>query len=252
MASVKTLREYIANPMGDGTAVFTNRAVMRDFYSRKFDALLLRENGILDTRIYKDGNRYLVHIKVPSEKIEKFYYDTVYEFTREKNTDIKVEDYRMRFFSNDPSFIYTFAYAAKKDDLLIKELYPKVGKMALEQKPRETNPHVVMGYIKSIYFGYLYMFIKSMLKSTVLDTMAKKYEAKSFLNSIRQAEEVILARQQAAHEQHKKNAISRAVTRNNPNTTNKVATTSMVSNTKLTKSIKSSKKPRLTKLVRKI
>lgn len=249
MAGVKTLREYISNPMGDGTSVFTNRAVMRDFYSRKFDALLLRENGVLDTRVYKDGDIYLVHIKIPSEKVDKFYYDTVFEFTREKITAVKIEDYRMRFFSNDPSFIFTFAYAAKKDDLLIKELYPKVGKTALEEKPNQTNPHQVMGYIKSIYFGYLYMFIKNMLKSSVLDTMAKKYDAKYFLNSIRQADEVIRSRQLAAQEMRKSEHIRRTVERNTNNASAKAST---VPTSRLTKTVKSVKKSRLSKLIRKI
>ena len=252
MASVKTLREYISNPMGEKSTVFTNRAVMRDFYSRKFDTILLRENGTVVTNVYKDGNRYLVHLKIPSEKVPKFYYDTVFEFTKEKSTDINVEDFRMRFFSNDPSFIFTFAYTAKKDDLLIKELYPKVGKMALEEKPKQTNPHIVMGYIKSIYFGYLYMFIKNMLKSSVLDTMAKKYDKKSFFNSIRQADSVILARQQAVQSQRKSEKIHRAVVNNNPNTKNKVTAVSNVSSSKLVKPIKSSTKSRLTKLIKKI
>lgn len=250
--SNKTLRSYISNPMGDGTSVFTNRAVMRDFYSRKFDAILLRENGTLNTVVYKDGNRYLVHIKIPSEKVNKFYYDTVFEFTKENITDTKVEDFRLRFFSNDPSFIYTFAYASKKNDMLIKDLYPKVGKLALEEKPKQTNPHIVMGYIKSIYFGYLYLFIKNMLKSTVLDNIAKPYNAKLFLNSIRQADIVINERQQAWHEQNKKDKIHRTIASNISKRNNLASTVSNVKNTKLSKSTKTSSKLKLTKIVKKI
>ena len=68
-----TFDEYIKNPMGKQNAVFSQRQMYMDIYSRKFDAILAREAGKINYRMYKDNDaRYLLHIKIPSEVVEKF------------------------------------------------------------------------------------------------------------------------------------------------------------------------------------
>ena len=79
-----TLEQYIKNPMGKNNAVMSAalRETIKKQYDVKFHNVLLRENGKIDFRLYKnkDANTYYIHVKVPSETCENFYYDVVLKF----------------------------------------------------------------------------------------------------------------------------------------------------------------------------
>ena len=158
-----TLDSYITNPLGKHNAVFNHiaREAMKDEYVKRYSQLLVREHGLMRYYLYRDEkrNRYYAHFKVPSEAVDKFYYDVVFEFY----TDQHIEEggknmlkYYVNFFSNDPAFVYTYAYAFKHNDILIKDLEPKMSKKALRERPKEKNPGESTGYVKAIYFAYLY------------------------------------------------------------------------------------------------
>ena len=107
-----TLEQYILNPAGKNNAVLnaTAREAMRNSYMSKYNNLLVREHGSIVYRLYKDekNNRYFAYFKIPSETIEKFYYDTVIEFYADKDVENDGTDllkYNVRFFSNDPAFV---------------------------------------------------------------------------------------------------------------------------------------------------
>ena len=74
-----TFDQYIQNPMGIANSVMSNREMYRSMYSMKLDAIMVREMGKIDYKLYKDKNSYYAYIKVPSEVVEKFYYDVVIE-----------------------------------------------------------------------------------------------------------------------------------------------------------------------------
>ena len=44
----------------------------------------------------------------------------------------------------------------------LKELEKKMSKTALRVPPKEKNPDKVIGYVKSLYFGYIYLKHKPM------------------------------------------------------------------------------------------
>ena len=83
-----TYDQYIQNPMGIANAVISNRGVYRELYRVRLDKILVRELGKIDYTLYKSKNKYYVHIKIPSEVIEKFYYDVVIEFSEPKNKSL--------------------------------------------------------------------------------------------------------------------------------------------------------------------
>ena len=119
-----TFLDYINNPMGRDNAVMSNREMYRNHYMNKFNALMVRERGKFDYTLYKDKDNFIIHIKVPSETVKDFYYDVViYFYPKDKAVlSQKVLDrYHVKFYSNDPSFVYTFAYAFEKNKLFFED-----------------------------------------------------------------------------------------------------------------------------------
>jgi hypothetical protein len=97
---------------------------------------------------------------MPSETTPKLYYDVMIEFTGEDNLDYtmpKLDNYKVRFFSNDPNFTFTFAYVYNKQGLIIQDLKKKLSAQSITDKPKVTNPNKVVGWVKVFYFAYLYM-----------------------------------------------------------------------------------------------
>lgn len=201
-----TLEEYIRNPMGKENAVFSQRNLFKDLYTKKFNAVLTREAGTLKYMMLKDSDaRYIFFIKIPSEVVPKFYYDVVIEFTtKDKLALVKptLKDYDVKFFSNDPAFVFTFAYSFNANNLFIKDLDSKMSKIALQQKAVERNPKNIVGYVKSLYFAYLYIDIHGLLNKFTWFG-AKKYNKTNLLSLITQADIKIADRQRLGTEVEK-------------------------------------------------
>lgn len=194
-----TFEQYIQNPMGKENAVFSQRQMYMQMYSSKFDAVLAREAGDIKYRMYKDTDaRYLLHIRIPSEVVEKFYYDVVIEFYT-KDKSIKAENtlshYDIRFFSNDPAFCFTFAYAFKKNGMFIKDLELKIPSQIIQQKAEVKNPRNIVGYVKSIFFAYLYMKLRGLFSKTEWKYGSVKYDKFVILKDIEFAGTKIQQRQ---------------------------------------------------------
>lgn len=209
-----TLEQYILNPMGKNNAVMnaSSREIMRKTYMNKFDNILLRENGAIKYNLYYDKkhNTYWIHVKVPSEVVKNFYYDTVFKFTSNQNTSLLGEDLfkcDVQFYSNDPAFVYTYAHVFLKNNLFIKELAPKMSKQALKKEAKEKNPYNVVGYVKTIYFAYLLMVNKKLNKKSRFDGEAKDFSLSVLLNDIEDADTKIADRETEGAKVSKKKKI---------------------------------------------
>ena len=154
-----TFDEYIQNPMGVANAVISNRVMYRDLYTQKLDFILVREAGNIEYHLYKKNDNYIAYLKIPSEVVDKFYYDVLIEFRPPKKaiTGTTLKDYYVRFYSNDPSFVFTFTHAFIANKIFITELSDKMSKKAIKEKAKEKNPKDQVGYVKSLYFAYLIM-----------------------------------------------------------------------------------------------
>lgn len=189
-----TFDEYIKNPM-KSSVMAGSREMYRSLYVQKYDALMVRENGDIKYKLYKSKNKYYIHIKIPSESVEEFYYDIVIEFSSKK-PGTSLMQYDVRFFSNDPSFVYTFAYSFNKNKMFITELASVMSKEALTKKPDEKNPKLEIGYVKTLYFAYLFMYQRGLL-TTLRYTSAEKIDFKGLASIITPADEKINERQKA-------------------------------------------------------
>lgn len=195
-----TFDEYIKNPTG--SAVFSNRNMYKNMYSEKWDTLKVRENGNVDFRLYRKDEEYFIHFKIPSEVIPKFYYDTVVKFfVSKEKSGVRMErtlsNYNVQFYSNDPSFVYTFAYSFKKNGLFINDLESKMSKIAIKEKAKEKNPKNEVGYVKSLYFAYLEMKHQNLFTKSKWEVLSKPYSKNVWSSSVTHADEKIASRTEA-------------------------------------------------------
>lgn len=197
-----TLEQYIANPMGKNNAVLnaSTREIMRLTYQKKFDNILLRENGKINYTLFEDkkDNTYWIYIKIPSEVVKNFYYDVVLKFYANSKTSLGEDllKWNVKFFSNDPAFVYTYAHVFRENDLFIKELSSKMSKEALKKAPKEKNPGNNIGYVKSLFFAYLVIKNKSLNKLSRFKAESVPLNGKYLLSNIMEAGEKIALRQE--------------------------------------------------------
>ena len=199
--------DYISNPMGTRNSVISNRNMYKEMYRNKLDKILVREVGKVKYELYHNKDRYFIHFKIPSEVIPKFYYDTVIEFYTDESAyanSKNLKKYYSKFYSNDPSFVYTFAYAFLENDIFIRELIPRMSKAAVKKVATEKNPKREVGYVKSLYFAYLLMNNYNLFDKIEFSTYGKKYSKKALLDQIMNADEKIADRKEASFKVAKK------------------------------------------------
>lgn len=193
----RTLKEYMANPSGNKSSVLTNRQMYEDLYQGKWGEIMTRENGHVEYKLYHTKNEYVAYMKIPSEVVPEFYYDVVFKMVLKDSSSRTLENAIIQFFSNDPAFNFTWAYAFNKHGLCIKELEKKMSKTALRLPPKEKNPDKTVGYVKSLYFGYIYLKSKGLLNKLRFETEAEKLDWKLLNKLIRNTDDVVKEREDA-------------------------------------------------------
>lgn len=260
MAEV-SFNDYINNPGGKGSAVVTNRGMYKSMYQQKFDAVLLREQGKIEYKVYHKNDSfdtYFIHIKIPSEELSGFYYDTViklYTGIGSKKSATNLKNYAVQFYSNDATFVFTYVYAFSKNKLFINELSSKMSKQALKERAKVRNPRNEIGYIKSLYFAYLTMDKYNLFERTVLDKEAKDYNKLEFLKAIAHSDEKMEERRAAKakdkEDKKKEKPPAKQEDRNAgvaTNTSKRSAITKTVSTSKKTKKVSTTKTTKVTSM----
>lgn len=249
--------KYIDNPSG-GQA-FTNRNMYKAMYKGKFDTLMVREQGVINWKVFKteDANdTWFIYMRIPSEVIDNFYYDVVLKFFTTDNikkAEANIRRYAVQFYSNDPAFCYTFAHSFKVNKLFINEVKTKMPTSYLNTVASVKNPKNQVWYVKSLFFAYLTMEKYGLWRRSMLNQHAERYKQPNLLQLITPADIKIKARQKAQadleaklrKEKEKRNAqqrnvgVSTRVSNNAPmvrkiKTINKTATVNSTRNTKKT------------------
>lgn len=186
--------------MGISNSVISNREMYRRLYIDKWDKVMVRETGELNYHLYKAKTKYYAYIKIPSETIKDFYYDVIIEFTPPEEgikNDTTLKNYHVRFYSNDPAFVFTFAHAFIKNGMFINQYKDKMSNLAIEQVAKEKNPHNQVGYVKSLYFAYLGMTKRGLFNKI---RYVEKYNEDHIKEMIMPADMKITLRQEAQKE----------------------------------------------------
>ena len=196
-----TFKQYIDNPMGKKNAVFSQREVFKKIYTAKFDRIFLRETGKINYMLYfdKPKDRYIIHIKIPSETVENFYYDAVIMFYTNdaaERSSTKLDNYFVKFFSNDPAFVFTYLRVFLKNNLFIEELKSKAPKLALKKDPKIKNPYETPGYSKILFFAYIFMKNKNLFAKHMYTSYGQPYNVKTVLANIEDGDTKIAKRQE--------------------------------------------------------
>ena len=212
-----TFDGWIMNPMVKANSVFTHRDMYKKLYTEKFDKILLREAGKIEYQLYIDNNndKYYAHIAIPSEVVPKFYYDVVIEFFTKDNgirASKYLTDYSVKFYSNDPAFVYTYLRVFKKNDMFLDDLSSKATKQALKEDPTIKNPNEVIMYVKSLYFAYLFMKSKNLFSKSLYTVYGEPYNQKKLVSKVRDASVVIEERKKKGEEIEKAKKIEKQST----------------------------------------
>ena len=261
-----SFQQYIDNPLGKRNAVFSQRDLFKNLYTEKFDKLILREAGKINFTLYMDKNKdtYVAHIKIPSETVENFYYDAViyfYSTDAEVKSSNTLQNYFVKFFSNDPAFVFTYLRVFLKNNLFFEDIKTKASKLALKEDPKIKNPYEVPGYSKILYFAYLFMKYKNLFSKYYYKSYGKKYNKKEFIKTIMHTDDKIALRQELGEKQRKqekkeaekekkdneKISTSTTSSSNFPLTAKRVSYTKSSPNIKTTKAAKFTTKTNTTK-----
>lgn len=161
------LKEFLENPMGRGESS-TNRALLKEVMDSKYNKLVKDKGHLFKTNVFHEltTDNYFVHIVIPTETYRDNSYDVVlYFYTTETKQGLSLATtHDMKFFSNSPSFAYTFAKVYYDEGLLIEQLANKYPDEILKNKPEVRNRYGIVNYDKYLYFGCKYV-----LESRILD-----------------------------------------------------------------------------------
>lgn len=149
------INDYLKNPMGAGSSVLM-LSQTRSVLNEQFETLRKR----MDVIWYDLNDKYYVaHVKVPSRRHEKLYYDVVFSFLKDSigNSALTINNASCRIFSNCPSFTYNYAYIYAKKDEIIPWLKVKYAREILKKDAVVKNPHHILNYERSVYLAMVYL-----------------------------------------------------------------------------------------------
>ena len=138
----QTLSEFLREPFGRSDDMSKIQKFMTGYREDKYKIKLNAHTKI--------GGAYYFHVKIPSksQKEKNMMYDVVIKFFTNKEKCEKathIRDYYIQFFSNSPSFIYSYAVLYKKHGFLIDNLYNKLDPRYFDKLP------------ESIYYACQYL-----------------------------------------------------------------------------------------------
>lgn len=157
------LTEFFNNPMGKGASVLNIKSI-KENYDRRYQTFF---KNITHTTFFIKNDIY-VSINIPSS-VKGIFYDVVIKFTpNAKSAGVSVSDMDFQFFSNSPSFLYTYANAYAKRKLLIRELNSKLSKEMIRSIATTRNPYAIISYDITIYSALKYLLTNGFDKISAL------------------------------------------------------------------------------------
>jgi hypothetical protein len=195
MFILQNLKDFIDNPMGKGSMAIPNRQLIRSDLNRRYDNLVRKKK--ITYRVYSDKEDYYFHFKIPSESERNNDYDVVIMFTYDEDKDFSYDHflnrYYLKFFSNCPSFIFTYAFSFNLYGMFIESLSNKYDDRVLTEDPIVRNPGEIISYEKSIYFACYYLSQnRNLLTKSYLDLIALPYKEVDFNRLIRTSDNINL------------------------------------------------------------
>lgn len=150
-------KEMFSNPTGKGSGFVAARYRIKDSMTAAFLANMRRHRFKFVCQPYRKPDGGVVFwVKVPSRSydINRITYDVVIDIPAGKG------DMALRpatFYSNSPSFIFTYCYVFYHSGILVPWLSDRVPTEAKENAPVVRNPIQSMGYELILYQALSYI-----------------------------------------------------------------------------------------------
>lgn len=228
------LKEFLGEymPLSKGAVKIPIQPIITNYRNRYEQLQKNHKDFSYDVYKTREG-RMIVHVKVPSESLNRFYYDVLIELEVSRSTT-SIEDCDVRFFSNCPSFVYTYAYVfyhldpdqdqkkTKRTGLLIPNLTRKIPRDrllvpgveeklpddVLEKAPVLRNPRYLTIPDKSIYHAIFFLQtvpFDSILRTRTIRTDLQIFSAvEDFDSLMTKRKQVERKEKEAACKQRKK------------------------------------------------
>ena len=207
-----TFKEFLDNPNGKGSSVNPYRKVITDLLSLRFKKLMSRNRNKPVITFYKNDAVFYAHVLVPTEDDERDNnYDVLIEFTKTspESNPRTLRDYNVKFFSNCPSFLFTYAHTFKKKDVLIPFTFNHFKSPILTSAPVVRNPDEVIGMDKSIFFALLMMEEShEYIDVNMVENKSAKFNVNNMLRLLRNSD-MIMVEVSKSKQKKKKNTTAK-------------------------------------------
>lgn len=182
-----TLKDFKNNPFGKGVTAFNNSSV-KDSLEKRYNELVKNNKKVSVAGVYLHKGDYYIHLLIPSESERPNTYDVVIRLRKDGilNTSQFLSTSTVQFFSNCPSFTYSFAWVYRNHGLLIPDLIEKIDNIDFKKEPEVRNPYGVVNYDKSIFFAshFLLSNMRYMNKAH-LEALSRKTNITDLYDKIR-------------------------------------------------------------------
>lgn len=199
MYQLQKIEDFYKNPMGRGVSIVPNRQIILDDFERRFTKMEKLGKKFPITVYYNNfTDTYFFHIIVPSETVRTNTYDVVIEFVSGKIINVNKEisnltNLPIRLFSNNPAFVFSYAYVMTNYNLSVKFLNKKFDKMVLRKEPVTKNPTMTLLYDKSLMFAIISIMKDSRLMDCeYLQQIAKPFNESNLFKKIRHQDEILI------------------------------------------------------------
>ena len=161
------LKPYIFSIMKDpsvlGGPKTYSKIVLKNDLKSKYSNYIAKEKTIPFNVYYSDDDkRFLYHFQIVSTSNPDVIYDVVFEFYTTDDhiaNDYSLRHYNVRFFSNSPGFMFTYAYVYNKRKLLVPELVEKFDISVRDEEPTKNNPTLAVGFDYTIFYCMYFLYL---------------------------------------------------------------------------------------------
>lgn len=191
-----TLREFYKNPAGKSTSEHLTIGGLHYMYRTRYEGVVERLKKKIPLTIFSENETsYYYYFLIPSDT-RQMDYDVIIHFYEESenpdDTHMSMKDWKVEFFSNCPSFVFTYAYVYNEKGYFIKDLSNKLGKIVLSNKPKEKNPRMVLMWDKSIYYAMHHVMNNIRLNQRyMVKRNAVPFNKEELFSSIRTFEQIM-------------------------------------------------------------
>jgi hypothetical protein len=207
------MTRLLQNPSGPYSAYFARRDLTIRNLEERFHKIM-KDAKDFKYEIFKNKNDFIFYFKIPSETYEKLFYDVVLQFSpisEQSVSDLSLNNYSVKLFSNAPNFLFTYAYVYNQDGILIDFLKKKISEKALNEPPNIKNPIQSYGFEKSVYFALLYIKIHRLnIKSAIL-SKSKKLDVKDLVKAVDDTDEKLKQYNRAKAKEKEKSSNKKVV-----------------------------------------